>query len=204
MLTLFKNNNYKILDTSILIDSRIIEILSSGFLEGEIIVPQFVIDELHKLADSQNIDKKNKGKRGIEILNKLNKIKKIEIWNKKNKQIDSINHTDTKLIYLCKEINGRLLTIDYNLNQIAKVHNVIVLNINDLFNAVRPKFLVGDKITIKIKKEGNKDNQGVGHLEDGTTVFVDDGKKYIGKKITVEVRQIMQDSSARMVFAVII
>jgi uncharacterized protein YacL len=201
MLGFAKSKNYKVLDSSVLVDGRIVGILNTGFLEGSIIVPEFILKELHALADSQNQDKRKKGQRGLDTLLQMQKIWTIEISNKTYKEMDDITEADAKLVIFCKKENAKLLSLDNNLNKIAKIHNVAILNINDLFSAIRPLVVYGQKMSVKVVRAGEQDGQGISALEDGTMVIVDGGDKYIGKKIQVEVRQVLSTTSGRLVFA---
>jgi uncharacterized protein YacL len=202
MLKIFRTSKkYRVLDTSILIDGRIYGIIECGFLDGDIIVPSFVVDELQKMADSKDHEKRKKGQRGLEYIQKIQSLVPVEIWSKKIEEIESVKEVDTKVVLLCKEIEAKLLTLDYGLNKIAKIHGVIVLNINDLYNSIRPQFYSGQKIRTKIIKEGTQDNQGFARWEeDGTTIVVENGKQHIGKKVLVEVLSVYQNQSARIVF----
>jgi uncharacterized protein YacL len=199
-----KEKNIKILDTSILIDGRIVKILKTGFLDGSFVIPNFVIGELHSLSDSHVDQKRSKGRRGLEVLESLQKIIPIEIVSDYDASIEKVLDVDGKLIILCDLMGAKLLTVDYTLNKVAKIKGVIVLNINDLFQAVRPPILVGDVISIRIVRRGKEENQGVGTLDDGTMVVVDEAQQFIGQKIKIEVRQVIENPAGRLVFAEII
>ncbi len=201
MFNLFKDEkNYKVFDTSVLIDGRILGILQSGFIEGTIAVPTFVITELDTLGTSKWQDKRLKGQRGLEALTKIQKIIPIEILDDFDKEINDVKGVDTKLVLLCKQIKGKLLSVDNSLNDIAKVHGVSILDINELYDAIRPKIYEGQKLYIKVIRKGNEENQGVGTLEDGTMVVVDGGFPHIGKKVQVVVRSVLQNTSGRIIF----
>lgn len=197
----FQRKNHKVLDSSVLVDGRILGIIDTGFFEGDIIVPEFIIKELQALSDSQNQDKRKKGQRGLDVLLKLQKIWKVVISNKTYKEMDDVKEIDMKLIFFCKKENAKLLSLDNNLNKVSKMHGVIVLNINDLFSAIRPIVVYGQKMSVKILRRGEQDKQGIAALEDGTMVIVDGGDNYIGKKTQVEVRQVLSTSSGRLIFA---
>jgi len=193
-----RNKNQKVLDSSVLVDGRILGILNTGFLEGEITVPEFIIKELHALSDSKDHNKRRKGQRGLETLANIQKIFKVNISDKK---VDDAQEVDTKLILFCKEEKAKILSLDNNLNKIAKIHNVPVLNINELFSAIRPIVIYGQKISLKVIRRGEQEGQGIGTLEDGTMVIIDGGDEYIGRKIQVIVRQVLSTDSGRLVFA---
>lgn len=190
----------KVLDTSCIIDGRIEELLNTGFLEGQILVPQFVLNELQQVADASNDQKRVRGRRGLDILNRMKEAypDRIQIHPA---DYDDIPTVDSKLIRLTQEINGTLLTNDYNLNKVANLQKVAVLNVNDLTQAVRPTYLPGDSIDIKILKEGKEPAQGVGYLDDGTMVVVEDGRDYVGGEVQVVVTSALQTSAGRMIFA---
>lgn len=192
-----KRNNLVILDTSMIIDGRIVDIVATKFIEGPMLIPRFVLKELQLLADSQEHNKRLRAKRGLEMLNKLKEENAISIID-----IDypDIRETDAKLIKLAKDLNAKILTVDYNLNRIASLENITVLNINELANALKPVFLPGESFSLYIVKEGKDYNQGVGYLDDGTMVVVEDGRKFIGRKIDVVVTSTLQTPSGRIIF----
>lgn len=192
--------NIKIIDSSVLVDGRISSIIKTGFIEGQLKIPDFILVELQSLADSQNIEKRKKGKNGISEVEKLKKLFAIDVISDDSQEIASIKDVDSKLIALCKKTEGKLITLDHNLNRVAKIHGVQVLNINELFSAIRPIYVLGDRLTVKIVKEGERPGQGVGSLEDGTMVVVDGGLPYLNKKVGVIIRQILQPDSGRMLF----
>jgi len=188
-----------ILDTNVIIDGRIIDIYQTNFLRGPLIVPNFVLDELQLIADSRDPQKRSRGRRGLENLERLKKANaQLQIYEK---DFDNIKDVDHKLIQLAKEINGSILTNDYNLNKVASLHQIQVLNINDLAQAIRPAVLIGDAVRIRIIREGKEEKQGVGYLEDGTMVVVDEGRAHIGNSVDVVVTSVLQTSAGRMVFA---
>ncbi|MFM7560500.1 PIN/TRAM domain-containing protein, partial [Cylindrospermopsis raciborskii] len=182
------------------IDGRIELLLETGFLEGLIIVPQFILQELQQVADATKDVKRVRGRRGLEILNRIreNYPERIVI---NSVEYDDLSTVDTKLVKFAQEINGTLLTNDYNLSKVASVQKVPVLNVNDLVNAVRPSYLPGDNIDIKILKEGKEPSQGIGYLDDGTMVVVEEGSGYVGGEVRVVVTSALQTSAGRMIFA---
>ena len=195
-----KNNAYpKILDTSVIIDGRILDICQTDFLEGELIIPRFVLLELQHIADSSDSLKRNRGRRGLDVLNKITKIKKnrIKITGKDYKENKEV---DTKLIRLAKEIKGKIITNDYNLNKLAQLEGISVLNINDLSNALKAVILPGEEILTKIIKPGKEPEQGIAYLDDGTMIVVEDGNNFIGHKVNILVTSILQTPAGRMIF----
>ncbi|RUS95867.1 PIN/TRAM domain-containing protein [Dulcicalothrix desertica PCC 7102] len=190
----------KVLDTSCIIDGRIEALLETGFLEGAIIVPQFVLQELQQVADASKDQKRVRGRRGLEILNRIRETYPERIIINSS-DYDDIATVDAKLVKFAQEINGTLLTNDYNLSKVASVQKVPVLNVNDLVNAVRPSYLPGDNIDIKILKEGKEPSQGIGYLDDGTMVVVEEGSPFVGGEVRVIVTSALQTSAGRMIFA---
>ena len=190
-------NNLVLVDTSIIIDGRIADIIATKFIDTPLLIPKFVLQELQMLADSQEHIKRARAKRGLEILNKLKEENAISIVD-----IDypEIKETDAKLIKLAKDINAKVLTVDYNLNRVATLEGITVLNINELVMALKPVFLPGETFSIYVVKEGKDYNQGVGYLDDGTMVVVEDGRKFINRKIDVVVTSTLQTPSGRIVF----
>jgi uncharacterized protein YacL len=195
-----KPSSTKILDTSCIIDGRIEDLLTTGFLEGQILVPQFVLQELQQVADASNDQKRVRGRRGLDVLNRTQEAfpDRIIIHSA---DYDDIATVDAKLVRLAQEINGTLLTNDYNLNKVASLQKVEVLNINDLAQAIRPTYLPGDQLALKIVKQGKEPAQGVGYLNDGTMVVVEEGGGYIGDELAVVVTGALQTSAGRMIFA---
>ncbi len=190
----------KILDTSVIIDGRILDICQTGFVEGTLIIPEFVLEELRHIADSSDVLKRNRGRRGLDILKQMQQEEEIDV-RIVNQDFDDIQEVDSKLVKLAQIINSRILTNDYNLNKVADLQGVFVLNINELANAVKPVVLPGEEMDVKVIKEGKEDGQGVGYLDDGTMIVVDEGIKYIGKEIDVLVTSILQTAAGRMIFA---
>ncbi len=190
----------KILDTSCIIDGRIESLLKTGFLEGNIIVPKFVLQELQNLADNSNDQKRIRGRRGLDILNRIQEDfpERIIIRDTNYEELDTV---DAKLVLLTQEISGILLTNDYNLSKVASLQGVSVLNVNDLAQSLRPLYLPGDNLELKIIKQGKEPEQGIGYLDDGTMVVVDEGHRYVGGEIQVIVTSSLQTSAGRMIFA---
>ncbi len=190
----------KLLDTSVIIDGRICDIAKTGFLEGVLIVPKFVLQELQLIADSSDNMKRSKGRRGLDILNELRKISgmTVEIIDRDYK---GTNKVDEKLVVIAKEIGAKIITNDYNLNKIAEIQGIEVLNINDLSNAIKPTFLPGEKINVKIVKEGKEKDQGIAYLNDGTMIVVDGARKMINRKIEVTITNVLQTDAGKMIFA---
>ena len=190
----------KILDTSCIIDGRIEELLQHDFIEGQILIPQFVLLELQSVADATNDQKRARGRRGLDLLNRL-RDRYPEQIGIHPADYDDIPTVDAKLVRLALDINGALLTTDYNLNRVANVQQVKVLNVNDLAQSLRPVYLPGDHLDLKIVKEGKEAHQGIGYLVDGTMVVVESGDSHIGKKMSVVVTSALQTSAGRMIFA---
>jgi uncharacterized protein YacL len=195
-----KPANTKVLDTSCIIDGRIEALLETGFLEGQILVPQFVLQELQQVADASKDQKRVRGRRGLEILNRIKKDYPERILINPV-DYEDIATVDAKLVRFAQEINGTLLTNDYNLSKVATLQKVPVLNVNDLVNAVRSTYLPGDNLDLKILKEGKEPSQGVGYLDDGTMVVVEEGSSYVGGELRVVVTSALQTSAGRMIFA---
>lgn len=190
----------KVVDTSCIIDGRIEELLNTGFLEGQILVPQFVLQELQLVADAANDQKRVRGRRGLDILNRM-KTAYPERIIINPADYEDIPTVDAKLVHLTQEINGTLLTNDYNLSKVAQLQRIPVLNINDLTQAMRPNYLPGDSIELKIIKEGKEPAQGIGYLDDGTMVVVEEASNFVGVQLRVVVTSALQTSAGRMIFA---
>ncbi len=190
---------YKLLDTSVLIDGRIVELCETGFIEGTLIIPQFILTEAQQIADSPSSIKRTRGKRGLDMVNKLQNqnIVPVEIIDKDFPQISEV---DSKLLELAKSTEAKILTNDYNLKKIAKIQDVAVLNINELATSLKPVLLPGEHLKINILKEGENPNQGIAYLDDGTMVVVEGGKKYIGKESEVTVTSVLQTTTGKMIF----
>ncbi|MGB3135259.1 MAG: PIN/TRAM domain-containing protein [Nodosilinea sp.] len=195
-----KPSKTKVLDTSCIIDGRIEGLLGTGFLEGQLLVPQFVLQELQHVADASNDQKRDRGRRGLDVLNRIREVYPNRLLIN-SVDYDDIPTVDAKLVKLAQELNAMLLTNDYNLNKVASFQDVEVLNINDLAQAIRPAYLPGDDIDLKILKEGKEPSQGVGYLNDGTMVVVEEGRDYIGEELEVVVTGSLQTSAGRMIFA---
>lgn len=190
----------KVLDTSVIIDGRIFDICQTGFIEGKLIIPSFVLEELRHIADSSDSLKRNRGRRGLDILNKIqNELDiEVEIWDK---DFPDIAEVDSKLLRLATVVSGKVVTNDYNLNKVAEFQRVPVLNINELANAVKPVLLPGEEMTLLISKIGKESNQGIGYLDDGTMIVVEGGKKHVGNDLGIIVTSVLQTAAGRMIFA---
>ena len=190
----------KVLDTSAIIDGRISDISEVGFIEGSIVVPQFVIRELQWIADSNDPLKKVRGRRGLEILKKMQDQKNVKV-RILDRDFTSIKEVDLKLVRLAKELKAHLVTNDFNLTKVANLQGVRVLNVNQLANSLRPVILPGEHMRIKVIKEGKDENQGVGYLDDGTMVVIDNAKKQISKEINIVITSVIQTPTGRMIFS---
>lgn len=190
----------KILDTSVIIDGRVADICQTNFLEGTVVIPQFVLGELQHIADSSDALKRNRGRRGLDVLNRIQKELpvKVEIYEG---DFEEIPEVDSKLIKLAKVMNGVVVTNDFNLNKVCDLQGVRVLNINDLANAVKPVVLPGEELMVQVIKDGKEHNQGIAYLDDGTMIVVEEGRDYIGKTIEVLITSVLQTSAGRMIFA---
>lgn len=191
---------YKLLDTSVIIDGRIADISETGFVEGVLVVPQFVLTELQHIADSSDTLKRTRGRRGLDILRKLQDERASQVLITEV-DFEDIQEVDLKLVRLAKKMGGKILTNDFNLNKVCDLHNVEVLNINDLANAVKPVVIPGEEMNVVVIKDGKEHNQGVAYLDDGTMIVVEEGKSYIGQAIVVTVTSVLQTSAGRMIFA---
>lgn len=192
--------DFRIIDTSVIIDGRLADICDTGFLEGKFIVPRFVLDELQQIADSSNSMKRSRGRRGLDILNRMQKSEgiNIEICDMDFPKVSSV---DAKLVALAKKTNGKIITNDYNLNKVAELQGIKILNVNELANALKPLVLPGEIMTARIIKEGKETGQGVAYLDDGTMVIVDNGDKFISKNVQVVVTSVLQTTAGRMIFS---
>jgi uncharacterized protein YacL len=190
----------KVLDTSVIIDGRIFDICETGFVEGPLIIPNFVLDELRHISDSSDSLKRVRGRRGLDVLNRIQKELNIEtqIWEG---DFPKIAEVDSKLLKLAQLLNGKVVTNDYNLNKVAEVQGVPVLNINELSNAIKPVVIPGEEMVVDVVKDGKEASQGVAFLDDGTMIVVENGKKLIGERITVLVTSVLQTAAGRMIFA---
>jgi len=193
-------SDFRILDTSVIIDGRIADICDSGFMEGELIVPRFVLNELQFVADSSDSMKRSRGRRGLDILNRMQKSSAINI-EILEQDFTKIKGVDGKLVALAKKINAKLLTNDYNLNKVAELQGVRVLNVNELANAMKPVVLPGEQMVVKIIREGKELGQGVGYLDDGTMIIVDHAQKMLNMNVEVVVTSVLQTTAGRMIFS---
>lgn len=194
------SESLKILDTSVIIDGRITDILETKFIEGVLIVPKFVLDELQQIADSSDSIKRSRGRRGLDVLNRLKKDKGT-LLRITDQDFPETSEVDSKLVKLGKALDAKILTNDFNLHKVAQIQGVTVLNINLLANSLKPVVLPGEKMKIVVIKEGKDPGQGIGYLDDGTMVVVDSGKKYVGDEIFVTVTSVLQTPAGRMIFA---
>ena len=190
----------KILDTSVIIDGRIADICKSGFIEGTLVIPSFVLEELRHIADSSDVLKRNRGRRGLDILNKIRKDLDVQV-KILERDFPDIPEVDSKLVRLAQVIGGDVLTNDYNLNKVAELQGIKVLNINELANALKPVFLPGEEMVVQIIKDGKESKQGIGYLDDGTMIVVESGKRFINQTIQVVVTSVLQTAAGRMIFA---
>jgi uncharacterized protein YacL len=191
-----------ILDTSVIIDGRIADVAGTGIFESRLIVPRFVLNELQTVADSSDKLKRGRGRRGLDVLHKLQALPRVElhVWDGTFAHREALEGVDQKLIALAQQENGRLVTNDYNLNKIAGINNIDVVNLNDLANAVKPAVLPGEALRVRIIKPGETSGQGVGYLEDGTMVVVDGARDRVGQEIHLQVTNVVQTSAGRMIF----
>lgn len=192
----------KILDTSVIIDGRILDIMKTGFLEGPIVIPEFVLVELRHISDSGDALKRNRGRRGLDVLNAIRDDYGVEIYDTNgDKALEEIPEVDVKLLKLAQRMDGKVVTNDYNLNKVAGVKGVEVLNINELANALKPVVLPGERMSLFLVKEGKNRNQALAYLDDGTMIVVEDGRHKIGENTDVIVTSVLQTSAGRMIFA---
>jgi len=191
----------KVIDTSVIIDGRIVDVCRQGFVEGTLLIPRFVIQELQNIADSPDPLRRARGRRGLDLLNELqnipNRVTTVVVEDK----FPRIERVDAKLVEFARQTKGKILTNDFNLNKVAQIEGIDVLNVNDLANALKPAVLPDEQMVVKIIKEGKEANQGVGYLDDGTMVVVDGGKFYIGREVSVVVTSVLQTAAGRMIFA---
>ncbi len=197
-----KQPQCKVLDTSAIIDGRIVDVHKAGFIEGTFIIPEFILKELRHIADSHEPEKRTRGRRGLDILNIIQKELDVRVDVLENPgKVDKNEEVDVKLLKVAKELGAQIVTTDYNLNRIADFQGIRVLNINELAKAIKPVALPGEDMIIKVVKDGKESGQGVGYLDDGTMVVVDEGRKHKGNTIGVEVTHVLQTSTGRMIFA---
>lgn len=203
LISLFRNagpeRHYKILDTSVIIDGRVADLCETGFIDGTLVVPQFVLKELQLVADSSDSMKRNRGRRGLDILQKMQKMTGIEVLIS-DVDFPEVREVDLKLIELARSLTGKIVTNDFNLNKVAQLRGVDVLNINELANALKPVVLPGELMKVFILKEGKEYNQGVAYLDDGTMVVVDNARKMISRTIDIVVTSVLQTTAGKMIF----
>ncbi len=192
-------SRFKILDTSVIIDGRIADICATGFVEGALIIPRFVLEEIQSVADSSDNLKRNRGRRGLDILRKLQKSKQFKVIIQ-DVDFPELNTVDAKILKLAKTLNAKVFTNDYNLNKVADLENIKVLNINELANAIKPVVLPGEVMRAKLVKEGKEFNQAVAYLDDGTMIVIEEGKSMIGQTVEIIVTSVLQTSAGRMIF----
>ncbi len=195
-----KKDDIVLLDTSVIIDGRIADIFSTHFIEGRIVIPRFVLKELQQVADSQDALKRNRGRRGLDVLNKIQKTAELDV-RIQEEDFPEVKEVDAKLVKLAKLLGGKIFTNDFNLNKVAELQGITVLNINELANALRPVVLPGEPMEVRVSKEGKEYNQGIAYLDDGTMVVIDNSKHMIGQVTKVIVTSVLQTSAGRMIFA---
>jgi uncharacterized protein YacL len=190
----------KIIDTSVIIDGRIVDVCEAGFLEGTFIIPQFILHELQHIADSADSMRRTRGRRGLDMLHKIQKMADVTVTII-DEDFPKIKEVDAKLVALARMMGGKIITNDFNLNKVAELQGVTVLNLNELSNALKPVVLPGEKMNIFVAKEGKESNQGVGYLDDGTMVVIDNARKKMNQQVNVIVTSVLQTTAGRMIFA---
>ncbi|MBE3575205.1 MAG: TRAM domain-containing protein [Firmicutes bacterium] len=190
----------KVVDSSVLIDGRILEIGQSGFLEGTLVVPSFVLEEIQRIADSADLLRRNRGRRGLDVLNRMQKEPGLHVVILE-RDFPEVPEVDSKLVRLAKQLGAKVLTNDFNLNKVCEVQGIHVLNINELANAVKPVVLPGEEMTVQVIRDGKESGQGVGYLDDGTMIVVEGGRRFIGQTVAVMVTSVLQTAAGRMIFA---
>ena len=192
----------KLLDTNVIIDGRITDICRAGFCEGPLYVPDFVLNELHLISDSSDTLKRNRGRRGLDILNQMQQESSlhVRVYDRYDQPLRSSDPVDTKLVHLAQDLNAAIVTNDFNLNKVAQLQGIKVLNVNELANAVKPVVLPGEQMTVTVVREGKEQGQGVAYLEDGTMVVVESGKNSIGETVGVVVTSVLQTVAGKMIF----
>jgi uncharacterized protein YacL len=190
-----------ILDTSVIIDGRIADVVETQIIDGQLIIPKFVINELQGIADSSDRMRRSRGRRGLDILHRLraSAVLDVQIFERDLPEFAG-QPVDLKLVALARHLHGKLITNDYNLNKVAQLQDVEVINLNDLANAMKPSFLPGEQICVRIVKAGEEHGQGIGYLDDGTMVVIESGREHIGQQVNVAVTSVIQKSAGRMVF----
>jgi uncharacterized protein YacL len=189
----------KLVDSSALIDGRVIDVVRAGFIEGELLIPRFVIDELQRVADSSDAEKRVRGRRGLDYVHKLQEATRAA--RVLDQDYPDLSEVDAKLLRLASSMGAAVITTDYNLNKVARIEKVTVLNVNELANAVKSPVLPGEEIEVKIIREGREHHQGVGYLDDGTMIVVEDGRELVGATVKAEVTSVLQSPSGKMIFA---
>jgi uncharacterized protein YacL len=189
-----------LMDTSVIIDGRVADIARTGFLPGELLIPRFVLNELQYIADSGDNLRRQRGRRGLEVLTQLQKDNSISV-RISDIDVEGTNAVDDKLIILARQMRAPVLTNDYNLNRVAEIQGVMILNINELANAVKAVYLPGESLTLRVIQEGREHGQGIGYLDDGTMVVVQDGNRFIGDEVSTMVTKVLQTAAGRMIFA---
>jgi uncharacterized protein YacL len=195
-----EDKRYKLLDTSAIIDGRIADVIDSGFLEGTMLIPVFVLEELQRIADSADALKRVRGRRGLDILQKIRSEEKLPV-EIDSRDFDDIAEVDSKLVRLGQMVGGKIVTNDYNLNKVAELQGVSVLNVNELANAVKPVVVPGESMHVTVVKDGKEQGQGVAYLDDGTMIVIEGGHRHLNQDIDVEVTSALQTAAGRMIFA---
>ncbi len=194
------DENYKLLDTNVIIDGRIADICKTGFLEGKLLIPVFVLEELQHIADSPDSLRRVRGRRGLDVLQRIREDSPLEV-EIMNIDFEDIHEVDSKLVKLAQKVNGKIITNDFNLNKVAQLRGVKVLNINDLSNAVKAVVIPGETMKVQVVRDGKEPGQGVAYLDDGTMIVIENGHRYLSRTISVEVTSALQTSAGRMIFA---
>ncbi|MDD4891952.1 MAG: TRAM domain-containing protein [Phycisphaerae bacterium] len=190
-----------LLDTSVVIDGRIADLIETSILDNQLIMPRFVLSELQGIADSSDKMRRNRGRRGLDVLDRLRKSKNVEFKIYDREHPDSQGQpVDMRLVLLAKHLEGKIVTGDYNLNKVARLHNVPVINLNDVANSLKPVFLPGEKVEVRVVKPGEEPGQGIGYLDDGTMIVIENGRSYIGTHVILTVTSVLQTSAGRMIF----
>ncbi len=191
-----------VLDTSVVIDGRIADIVETGVIDNQLVMARFVLAELQAIADSSDKMRRSRGRRGLDVLNRLRTNNNVDlmIYERETAEMQG-QSVDNKLLLLARHLQGKIVTGDFNLNKIARLQNIPVVNLNDIANSLKPVFLPGERLTVRIVKQGEEQNQGVGYLEDGTMIVIEDGRQHVGKTITAVVTSMLQTSAGRMIFA---
>jgi len=196
-----KGTRPSILDTSVIIDGRIADVVDTRIIDGQLVIPKFVINELQGIADSSDRLRRSRGRRGLDILNRLRNCATVDVQIFEQDLPELAGQpVDLKLVALAQHLKGKLITNDYNLNKVAQLQDVTVINLNDLANSMKPSFLPGEQISVRIIKAGEEHGQGIGYLDDGTMVVVENGREHIGQQVTIAVTSVIQKSAGRMVF----